>query len=71
MEGWTKKKHVSDIPEAMKKQRGQKTWKISYKNQPGFKKSYILNMRFKINGFLEGRKKKFSPWYPKQNKNRG
>ena len=24
MEGWTKKKHVSDIPEAMKKQRGQK-----------------------------------------------
>ena len=28
------------------------------------KKSYILNMRFKINGFLEGRKKKFSPGYP-------
>ena len=25
-------------------------------------------MRFKINGFLEGRKKKFSPGYPKQNK---
>ena len=25
-------------------------------------------MRFKINGFLKGRKKKFSPRYPKQNK---
>lgn len=37
------------------KQRDKKTWKISYKNQPGSKKSYILNMRLKTNGFLGGR----------------